>query len=273
MNQKTLLLGVGGLAVAGLALAFATSSSPSTPALSTDMSWQDRVIARVSGHEGSYASLNLNKDGAGLSFGMIQWAQKPGTLGKLLVHMHAVDPVRFQNTFGEAWPELLAVTAQGQLAKIQGAHLWQSPWKERFKAAGKDPVYQNVQRQVAREGEHFQGALKAAVALGVHTERALTLLYDRSVQQGPARALQLAKEAAATGLPARERLEHLAQRAAARYYSSSKPSSSSGRGTWKQAADGGWHYWVGSFDLYAGITRRSRSILDDPQISDAQVRL
>jgi hypothetical protein len=36
------------------------------------MSWIANVIRRTAAREGSYASLNLNRDGAGLSFGILQ---------------------------------------------------------------------------------------------------------------------------------------------------------------------------------------------------------
>ena len=52
---------------------------------------RDRVLARVSKHEGRHDSLNLNYDGAGLSFGIIQWAQKPGSLGVLLAEGRGIN--------------------------------------------------------------------------------------------------------------------------------------------------------------------------------------
>ena len=48
------------------------------------MSWIANVIRRTAAREGSYASLNPNSDGAGLSFGILQWTQASGNLGNTL---------------------------------------------------------------------------------------------------------------------------------------------------------------------------------------------
>ena len=75
------------------------------------MSWIANVIRRTAAREGSYASLNLNSDGAGLSFGILQWTQASGNLGKLLATMYGMDPAAFVAIFGSLWQALLAATA------------------------------------------------------------------------------------------------------------------------------------------------------------------
>jgi hypothetical protein len=44
------------------------------------MSWIANVIGRTAAREGSYASLNPNSDGAGLSFGILQGTQASGNV-------------------------------------------------------------------------------------------------------------------------------------------------------------------------------------------------
>ena len=165
--NKGLLIGAGVVGLGALAIAASPKAQQAIQegvedAIDTSRDWMSRVIARVSAHEGSYDSLNLNSDGAGLSFGILQWAQKPGTLGGLLTAMYQADPDRFVATFGPAWSELLQATTAGSLAPVGGVVLWKEPWIGRFRAAGRDPVFVEVQNRMAAEGDHFKGALEAA---------------------------------------------------------------------------------------------------------------
>jgi hypothetical protein len=159
-NTKPLLL-LGGLGALGL-LALAAAAGSTDTAKTTwrhGMDWIDRVIDRVSKHEGKHDSLNLNLDGAGLSFSIIQWAQIVGNLGKLLTAMQQADPATFAATFGPRWQELLAVTnAATRSARMQpvgGAVLWKEPWVGRFLQAGRTPVFVQVQNQLAAQGHHW----------------------------------------------------------------------------------------------------------------------
>ena len=282
-DAKPLLLLLGGAGALGV-LALAASSpgrQAASRALEAGMDWMDRVLARVSKHEGRHDSLNLNYDGAGLSFGIIQWAQKPGSLGVLLAEMQRTDPARFATTFGQDWPALLQTTAAGSLAPVGGQVLWREPWVSRFQAAGRDPVFVAVQNRLAKNGEHFQGAIEAARELGVATERSLALLYDTSVQQGPAFAKRLARRvraritgggAAAVSYP--ELLATYAQLAPAHFRRTTPPTSPypASHIEWRKTGDV-WHAWAGRFDLYAGIARRRMGIVNDPDLSDEPVRL
>ena len=54
----------------------------------------------MSATEGKTDSLNLNRDGNGLSYGIIQWTQRSGSLYKLLGSMQATDPAEFARVFG-----------------------------------------------------------------------------------------------------------------------------------------------------------------------------
>jgi hypothetical protein len=274
------LVGVGAVVL----LAAAGGGSPVAGAqrvVRTTMDWADKVIARVSRHEGSYDSLNLNLDGAGLSFGIIQWAQKVGNLGVLLAEMQRTDPQRFAATFGTDWQALLYVTARSSLEPVGGVVLWREPWVSRFKAAGRDPVFIDVQNRLARQGHHFQGALQAAAVFGVWTERALALFYDTAVQQGPAFAKRLAEkvrdEFLAKGLTRigyHDVLLRYAQLAPAHFRRTSAPTKPYpvSHIEWRKTGDE-WHAWAGQFDLYAGITRRRMGIVNDPDLSDEPLPL
>lgn len=223
----------------------------------------DKIVSVVSAHEGSYGAMNLNRDKAGLSFGIIQWSQKPGSLGVLLKAFNTADPLTFKRIFGPHSATLLAETAKpkNQNVKIDGHYLWESPWTDRFAVAGRNKQYRKVQKLVAVR-DYMPGAEDGAKAAGWMTERMLALLYDRSVQQSPSTARRLGQ--AASGLTYRDALAKIAADAANRFRKTSDPRSSA----WRKMADGSWHKFAGSFDLYAGITRRSKNIIEDPSLSD-----
>lgn len=244
------------------------------------MDWVERVIAAVSRHEGGYASQNRNTDRAGLSFGIIQWSQRTGELGKLLARMQAADPELFAATFGPEWRTLLETTKRGSLDPVGGAVLWAEPWTSRFRRAGGEPVFQAVQRRLARDGEHFRAAEQTARALGVTTERALALFYDTAVQQGPGRARRVADELlSAWKSQGRERVGYAellaayAQKAADAARRRSAPTKApSAHLAWRRVGDE-WHLFAGEIDLYANIKKRRDGIVASAELADDDVAL
>ena len=234
------------------------------------------VIAYVAQHEGGQigtSAINANSDGAGLSYGLIQWAQRPGGLGKVLAKMQQRDPQAFAQTFGIPWQELLRVTnasdEAGRMAPVGGVLLWQEPWISRFRQSGAYLPFVEAQWDMAENGEHMKGAEKAARILGVFSQRALTLLYDRAVQQGayaiPKHAQEVADRYAAQGVRPGERqiLLDFQRQAASGFSSANQPGSS-----WRPVGDV-WHKFRGSIDLYADVMKRSDHVLNDPMLSDA----
>ena len=80
-SQMGLLLGGLGIGALGLVIfsrreavtqAASELLDEAQEALEESVDWVQKVIGRVSQHEGRHDSLNLNADGAGLSFGIIQ---------------------------------------------------------------------------------------------------------------------------------------------------------------------------------------------------------
>lgn len=126
---------------------------------------------------------------------------------------------------------------------------------------------------------HFQGAERVAALLGVRTERAMALFFDRSVQQGPGgargnaeRLLAAYAAAGKTAVPYRQLLADYATASAARFRRTSAPANpqftpGSSRILWKPVG-AEWHAFAGSFDLYATILRRTSAILRDPSLRD-----
>lgn len=208
--------------------------------------WKSRIAKPTIMFEssGRYDAANLNTDGAGLSFGLISWAQKPGSLGVLLQAMQRRDPARFATIFGPSADRLVAATLPGGVVAVDGAYLWQEPWISRFRAAGRDPVFRAVQDDLIFNGPYMAGAISAAMRLGgVPTERGLSLLFDRNVQQGPAKVASLL--GSVTGTTFDERVRSLGQLAV-----NATPS------TWR-----------------SDVSRRVASILSDPWLTDKPVTM
>jgi len=278
-NTGALLL-IGGVGVAGVAALIAAVAGGSQPK-GHRMDWVARVIARVSRHEGGYESLNRNSDGAGLSFGILQWAQKPGSLGTLLAAMQQADPDAFARIFGPSRQKLLATTKSGSLASVAGEVLWKRPWTSRFKEAGQYEVFRAVQRRMAQQGIHFRGAVDAARILGIATERSMALFFDTAVQQGPGAATKVARQVLASRQRADQAalsyvdvLTAYAQLSADRCRSATAPSkpSSSSHLRWVQVGNE-WHLFANKIDLHQNIWKRRIAIVRDRDLSDDPVPL
>ena len=258
------------------------------------------AVEKVSAKEGRYDSVNANTDSAGLSFGIIQWAQAPGKLGDLLHAMYQADPEAFKYVFGTDelfgvpdWQELLTVTNAGsereRMAPVNGFLLWKEPWLTRFRTAGNHPAFQRAQLAVAASGEHAEGAAAAFPHVGVPTERVLVLLLDTAVQQGKDTAKSIAKAARklidAEGGPrkvgSRRASEIIAATAAERHrlFASEPPTEASlraarkPRGLWREIKSGEWHHFTanGALDLFDLILHRRLAHARSRGISDRRV--
>ncbi len=148
-----------------------------------------------------FALLNLNTDHAGLSFGVIQWAQKPGRLAEILSAFHTADAARFSTLFGgdAAAAGLLAhvAKANGGVVPASGAttdptfNLIADPWASRFRAAGLDPVFQTVQVNVATgDAQSAFDQMKAHTAL-ITSQRGVGFLLDVANQHGAGGAVAI----------------------------------------------------------------------------------
>jgi hypothetical protein len=99
----------------------------------------------------------------------------------------------FASSFGDAAGELLRVTTaaseDARLAPVANAALWEEPWLSRFAAAGAVPQFQAAQREAA-DTYFFVPDLPIARWLGFTTDRALAILFDRSLHMGRAGGLR-----------------------------------------------------------------------------------
>jgi hypothetical protein len=254
------------------------SASPGSTSTSAAPWWMTKPFQLVVMTEGGgrYDAINPNTDGAGLSWGAIQWAQAVGGLYAILLAMHKRDAARFERTFGGATAAaaLLAATKRMSLEPVAGAVLWQEPWLSRFRAAGKDPVWQQVQLQEAMHGVYMRAALGAVRTLGCPTERAVAVALDRAVQQGPSFVASHATSTMKRWASAEpgERLWMFGTTAASRYRRTTEPTEPypSSRLAWKQVGEE-WHVFAGSVDLYANIRARALKLLQSTSLSDVWI--
>ena len=142
----------------------------------------------------------------GLSYGIVQFTQDGGALGKLLILMRERDKAKFDEIFGNKdsriADKLIEVTnASGKSSRevykdnpkgdgrsnrvqpVDGADLWVSPWKERFQLAGDHPPFQAAQNQLAATA-YFDPMIRFCKWLELDTDRAYGMCYDRSVNMG-----------------------------------------------------------------------------------------
>jgi peptidoglycan hydrolase-like protein with peptidoglycan-binding domain len=149
---------------------------------------------------GKFGAINPNTDKAGLSFGIIQWAQKPGRLLDILQAFHDEDAALFAQTFGAGDVSV----SDGLLAHVAKAHggvdpstgetidsefdLIDDTWTPRFLSAARNRRFQTTQIAVAKEA--FQSALTTitSFAQDITTERNVAFMLDLANQHGVAGA-------------------------------------------------------------------------------------
>lgn len=158
---------------------------------------------------GKFSAANRNTDKAGLSFGLIQWAQKPGRLNELLRAFRQTSAANFVQVFG-AGDAALAEGLIAHTAKPRGGtndlgqttdpryDLVSVTWLDRFTAAALDPALQRAQMACAMDA--FKRSLTAirAYAPLIQSERAMAFMLDLANQHGDGGARDIFRTAAPT---------------------------------------------------------------------------
>jgi peptidoglycan hydrolase-like protein with peptidoglycan-binding domain len=151
---------------------------------------------------GRFGAMNRNSDKAGLSFGLIQWAQKPLRLNELLRAFDAGDHKLFVKVFGggneAAASGLLEHTARERGGTAANGEtldarfdLIRDPWLSRFRECARQRVFQNIQVQCALEAFEKSFRFIQSYAPDLRSERAVAFMLDVANQHGDhgARAL------------------------------------------------------------------------------------
>lgn len=158
-----------------------------------------KIIAYTAHTEsgGKYDSWNPDDNGAGISYGIIQFNQAGGrlasrkgsSLADLLKAMNAAAPAQFRATFGPHADHLLSESW------VKQADFNDPDLKKRMLLAATIPAFQQAQLELARKA-YFIPAEQAAAKYGIKSERGHAMLFDTAVQWGPVRMEQFLRDAA-----------------------------------------------------------------------------
>jgi hypothetical protein len=170
-------------------------------ALVLDIPWTGfaRLVALTAQFEaaGKFTARNRNTDRAGLSFGVIQWAQRPGRLSGLLIAFERAQPARFIEVFGGG-DRAVALGLLTHTAKPAGGvtplgrttdpafDLVDDRWSTRFVEAGRNLLWQKTQMELATAAFQESCAVVRKCAPQAKSERAFAFLLDVANQHGNA---------------------------------------------------------------------------------------
>jgi peptidoglycan hydrolase-like protein with peptidoglycan-binding domain len=179
------------------------------------------LVAHMEGL-GRFSAITLNTDHAGLSFGLIQWAQRPGRLAEILTAFQSADATQFRAVFGAGDGDLAqrllrharqpggGVSPAGETTDA-AFNLIEEPWLSRFQRAALAPAFQQAQIRTALASfTRFLEAARAA-APEVSTERGVAFLLDVANQFGDAGMRRLCQAARRDGTAERDLLETIAE--------------------------------------------------------------
>ncbi len=179
------------------------------------------VVAHMEG-AGKFGALNLNTDKAGLSFGLIQWAQKPGRLAEILNAFFSASAAGLVRIFG-AGDAALASGLMAQTKQVSGGvdpatglttdlnfDLVNEPWVGRFRTAALWVLFQKVQVQTAISDFQSSLAMIQQYAPQLKTERAVGFALDLANQFGDGGARSIYRSAWRAGMSVRDLLQQMA---------------------------------------------------------------
>lgn len=174
-----------------------------------------KVISLVSIFEGAFPTLGRNKDGVGLSYGIIQWNQRDKRLAEIVGEFKSKQPELFKQSFGNAKAdEMLAhirdndkggvivktnpndpengktIHPQGlfELFKPRRPPLLPPidlPWDELFIKAGRIKEFQKIQVRLAVANfRRIKIAIDRYAAAKITSQRGIAFMVDLSNQHG-----------------------------------------------------------------------------------------
>jgi len=175
-----------------------------------------QLTASFEGHGFTLAVGNF--DGAGITWGIIGFNLKSGTLQQIVLSVNASNPEVVTLAFGANAAQLLQVvqdTQSNQMAwansiTVGGRSLAQ-PWLGMFAAFGSNPVVQAAQVALVNS-KYMNPAIQLAQQYGLTSELGLALCFDIRVQNGSINAAAAAQIAAqqTPGMPEAQLLSIIA---------------------------------------------------------------
>jgi len=132
----------------------------------------------------------------GLSWGIIQFTQDGGALGRVLRRAHKYDPEAFGEVFGSDASDLLRVlTVPGasgltsrqlrgpRVKPVGGVDIWKGKWLDRWRSASGLECFRRAQRDEARSG-YFNPAVTLVKDYELSGQGDLAVAFDMCVQYG-----------------------------------------------------------------------------------------
>lgn len=199
----TTLIGIDLLAKAAESAASNQTAAPSTTSRPPPERTQGQltfqqlftIMSQTFRHETGYSSMederlytrcNQNTDGCGLSYGCIQFAQKPGVLGTYLKKCKERDESKLQEIFGADLQAMIDALTSASEATRMSVEAWKEPLLSKFKLLGKHQPFQQAQIILAMKN-YINPWIMKAMEYGVKSPRGLAMMFDSAVQHGPAR--------------------------------------------------------------------------------------
>lgn len=179
------------------------------------------VVAQMEG-AGKFDALNLNTDKAGLSFGLIQWAQKPGRLSEILSAFLSASSADFVRIMAAGDPNLASALIahtrkpDGGINPSTGAttdsafDLIAEPWVSRFRAAALFKRFQQAQVRTALNAFRESLTRIQQYATQLNSERSVGFMLDLANQFGDAGARSIYKEVSKPGMHTGDLLQAMA---------------------------------------------------------------
>lgn len=179
------------------------------------------ITAQMEG-VGKFGALNLNTDRAGLSFGLIQWAQRPGRLIDVLRAFKNADATKFVEIFGAGSAELAdallrhvsrpngGVDGKTGVCADPRFNLVEEPWVSRFKLASSQIPFQLAQVDTALRAfaDSYRGM--QTYAQEIRSERGAAFMLDVANQFGNGGLKRLYQAVRRPGMDERELMQAIA---------------------------------------------------------------
>ena len=156
-----------------------------------------RVMSITTEFEGGgrFTAQNRNTDRAGLSYGLIQWAQRPRRLHDIVSAFQTEEPQLFVSIFGDGDANLAQRLVEHTNKSNGGVNtngtttnpafnLITNPWTERFNRAALTPALQKVQVRTALAAFNKSFEFLQGFASGITSERDVAFMLDLANQHG-----------------------------------------------------------------------------------------
>jgi hypothetical protein len=184
------------------------------------------LVAQMEG-TGKFAAVNRNTDRAGASFGLIQWAQKPGRLTEILDAFSSANREQFIAIFAagdSAQADALLAHVRKPFGGVDpktgdttnsAFDLIEEPWLARFRQAAVFPRFQLSQVSLALDAFGKSCSRIRQYAPDLTSERAVGFMLDVANQFGDAGAQKLYNRAHQNGMRQLDVLEAIANESVA----------------------------------------------------------